>query len=237
MISSFTLLPSSNQQNQSLLFEFQEHLGSTGMYCLIICENRTEIWNIYGVGLFFFSFFFFHHNQSLCIWFLDLVIHWMWLAIWTDTNSHTHALTQTQMNPDTVEQLVFLHLQKRKDILPSAYFVWFFYASIHQSILACSNRPGQYFSSSEETFWTESLVILFLHTWNDLKWMQRFKNQNKFKPFHCAGIQTPLPANHFLEIHSFKGEGCLPLNVCQPETTNRDATMDMLLVQVCVIGL
>lgn len=159
----------------------------------------------------FFSFFFFHHSQSLCIWFLDLVIHWMCLAIWTCINSHTHTHTQTLMNPDTAEQLVFLYFQKKKGILLSAYFVWFSYASIHQSILACSNGPGQCFSSSEETFGTVSLVILFLYTWNDLKWMQSFKNQNKLKSLHCTGIHTPVQTSHLLEIHSFEGESCLPL--------------------------
>lgn len=54
-------------------------------------------------------------------------------------------------------------------------------------------------------------MILFLHTWNDLRWMQSFKNQKKFKTLHCAGIHTPTPTNHFLQIHCFKGEGCLPL--------------------------
>lgn len=42
------------------------------------------------------------------------------------------------MNPDTVEQLAFLHFQKKKGIIPSACFIWFSYTSIHQNILACS---------------------------------------------------------------------------------------------------
>jgi len=31
------------QQNRGLLFEFPEHLGSAGTYCLVICENGREI--------------------------------------------------------------------------------------------------------------------------------------------------------------------------------------------------
>lgn len=66
----------------------------------------------------------------------------------------------------------------------------------------------------------QSLVILFLHTWDDLKWKQRFKNQKKFKPLHCTGIHITVPTNRSLEIHSFKGEGRLPLG-CLPSRGNQ----------------